>query len=320
MNEAIKIELRNLKFSDYEDLKQVMELVYKDLPDPYWTKKDVETLLDLFPGGQLCIEINGIVVAAALAIIVDYEKFGDNHTYNQITGNSTFSTHTPKGDVLYGIDVFVHPEYQGMRLARRLYEARKTLCEQLNLESIVLGGRIPGYKKYANEFTPKEYIEKVKMNQLYDPILTFQLHNDFHVRKVLKGYLKGDKHSKEYATLLEWNNIFYQSENKVQKSVVRLGLVQWQMRPFVDLESFFEQVDYFVDAVSDYQSDFVLFPEFIIAPLIGLFNELGESQSIRKLASFAEEVKDKFIELATTYNVNIIGGSMPYLIGEKLMN
>jgi GNAT superfamily N-acetyltransferase len=29
----------------------------------------------------------------------------------------------------------VHPEYRGMRLARRLYEARKELCRERNLRA-----------------------------------------------------------------------------------------------------------------------------------------------------------------------------------------
>ena len=81
------------------------------------------------------------VAACALSIIVDYSKFGDNHNYQKITGNETFSTHDPDGDVLYGIELFVHPKFRGMRLGRRLYDARKELCENLNLRSIVAGGR-----------------------------------------------------------------------------------------------------------------------------------------------------------------------------------
>ncbi|MDP1142440.1 hypothetical protein Q6269_28190, partial [Klebsiella pneumoniae] len=65
--------------------------------------------------------------------------------------------------------------------------------EQLNLRFIIFGGRIPKYSEYANELTPKQYIEKVKRKEIDDPVLLFQLANDFHVRKVLKGYLDGDK-------------------------------------------------------------------------------------------------------------------------------
>lgn len=43
------------------------------------------------------------------------------------------------------------------------------------------------------------------------------------------------------------------------------------------------------------------------------FNKMGEAQSIRALAGFTEKIRDRFRELAITYNINIITGSMPYI-------
>lgn len=77
----------------------------------------------------MCITVDGKLAAAALSIMVQYELFGDQHTYDEITGNGTFNTHSNNGNVLYGIEVFVHPEFRSLRLGRRLYDARKELCE-----------------------------------------------------------------------------------------------------------------------------------------------------------------------------------------------
>ena len=74
-----------------------------------------------------------------------------------------------------------------------------------------------------------------------------------------------------------------------------------------------EQVEFFVDAVSDYKSDFVLFPEYFNAPLMAKFNHLGEAQSIRGLAQYTEEIRERFVDLAIGYKINIITGSMPLL-------
>ena len=79
------------------------------------------------------------------------------------------------------------------------------------------------------------------------------------------------------------------------------------------LDDVFEQVEFFVDAVSDYKSDFVLFPEYFNAPLMAKFNHLGEAQSIRGLAQYTEEIRERFVNLAISYNINIITGSMPLL-------
>ncbi|MFN7120160.1 MAG: GNAT family N-acetyltransferase, partial [Saprospiraceae bacterium] len=323
MEVATKIELRNLRFEDYLDLKEAMIEAYSGIGGDYWDARDIKKLLKIFPEGQLAILVDGKVVASALTIIVNYRKFGDKHTYQQITGNYTFNTHDPDGDVLYGIELFVHPNYRGLRLGRRLYDARKELCENLNLRAIVVGGRIPNYKDYADALSPREYIDKVKLKEIYDPTLTFQLSNDFHVKKILEGYLPGDTESKEYATLLEWNNIYYQEKEQLinaPKEVVRIGIVQWQMRLFENFESLVEQVEYFVDAVSNYKSDFILFPEFFNAPLMAPYNHLGEALAIRELANFTDPLRRKFIEFAMSYNVNIITGSMPIVENGKLLN
>lgn len=317
----MNIELRKLSISDYNDLKESMLQAYLDSGNGIWSKAKIQNLINIFPEGQLCISVDDKVVACSLSIIVDYDLFGDNHTYEQITGKYTFSTHTNKGNVLYGIEVFVHPDYRGLRLARRLYEARKELCEFLNLESIIAGGRIPGYHEYADSLTPRKYIDKVKNKEIYDPTLTFQISNDFHVRKILKDYLPGDIESKEYATLIEWNNIYYQDEVSARSAkTIRLGLVQWQMRLFNNLEAFYEQVEFFVDAVSGYNSDFIMFPEFFNTPLLQPYNHLPEKEAMEKLADKTEEIVKKLQEYAVSYNVNIIAGSMPVKEKGKLYN
>lgn len=318
MKEIGQIELRTLRIDDYDRLKDMMIRSYHDWAGSHWKEPQVRTLLERFPEGQFVILADDELVGCALSIIVDYKRFGDDHTYRQITGDFSFATHDPEGDILYGVDVFIHPDYRGLRLGRRLYDARKELCEELNLKGIVFGGRIPHYSAHSDRLKPKEYIEKVMRKEIYDPVLTFQLSNDFRVIKVLKGYMPGDKGSEEYATLLEWNNIYHTV--KPVKSRVRLGLVQWMMRPIANLDGLFEQMAYFIDAVSDYQSDFVLFPELFNAPLMADYNHLPESDAIRKLAESTEPIRDKCKEFAISYNVNIITGSMPLLRDGKLFN
>lgn len=84
--------------------------------------------------------------------------------------------------------------------------------------------------------SPKEYLKRVQNKEIHDLVLDFQLSNDFRPIRVLKNYLDGDKTSNDYAILLQWNNIYYEEINEKSpqytKSVVRLGLVQWQMRRF----------------------------------------------------------------------------------------
>lgn len=313
--EINKVEIRNLQRADYDQLAKSFTRVYADGSDVFWTPEQIEKLLRIFPEGQIVVIVDDKIVGCALSIIVNYDDVKNDHTYAQVTGNETFDTHTRKGNILYGIEVFIHPDYRGLRLARRMYEYRKELCETLNLKAIMFGGRLPNYHEYADKMRPKEYIDKVRQREIYDPVLLFQLSNDFHVRKVMRNYLPNDEESRHYACLLQWDNIYYQAptEDYVSpKTTVRVGIVQWQMRSYKTLDDLFEQVEFFVDSVSGYQSDFVLFPEYFNAPLMARFNDSSESQAIRGLAQYTDEIRERFIALAIKYNINIITGSMPF--------
>ena len=323
MKDIENIELAFLSLNDYEELKQAMIASYTTMPDAYWRENQIKTLIDEFPEGQVVIKVNNEIAGCALSIIVDYDKFDDFHTYKEITGNYTFSTHTNEGDVIYGIEVFIKPEFRGLRLGRRLYDYRKELCERLNLKGLAFGGRIPNYKNYADKLSPKEYIDRVKSKEINDPVLNFQISNDFHPTRILKNYLEGDSDSQDYAVLLEWDNIYYEKTNKKAttiKKIVRLGLIQWQMRLYTDLDELMQQAEFFVDAVSGYRSDFALFPEFFNAPLMADNNHLSTPEAIRELAKHTAEIAKRFSKLAISYNINIITGSMPEIVGDKLYN
>lgn len=323
INQINKVELQFLSIQDYDELKAVMIDAYTSMPDLYWGKDHVKKLIDIFPQGQVAIKIDGELAGCALSIIVEDDAFEEVHTYREITGDYTFSTHNQRGDILYGIDVFIKPRFRGLRLGRRLYDYRKELVEKLNLKGIVFGGRLPNYHKHYKELSPKEYIEQVRKKEIHDPVLNFQLSNDFHVRKVMKGYLEGDADSQEYAALLEWDNIYYTKPKKkpqTDKTIIRLGLVQWQMRPYKNFEELMQQAEYFIDAVSGYRSDFALFPEFFNAPLMAEHNHLSEKEAIWELAKHTDQIRDQFSGFAISYNINIITGSMPMVIDEKLYN
>ena len=317
------IELKYLTIHDYQELKSAMIEAYSSMPDSYWKEEHIKALIDKFPEGQVVLKVNNQLAGCALSIRLENSAYTDHHTYKEITGNYTFNTHNKEGDMLYGIDVFIKSEFRGLRLGKRLYDYRKELCERLNLRGIAFGGRIPNFHNYSKEIGPKEYIEKVKRKEIHDQVLSFQIANDFHPEKVLKGYLEGDDASNEYAVLLKWDNIYFEKKTikaASQKKIIRLGLIQWQMRPYKDFEELMQQAEYFIDAVSGYRSDFALFPEFFNAPLMAENNHLSESEAIRELSNFTEEIVKRFSELAISYNINVITGSMPEMKNDLLYN
>jgi predicted amidohydrolase/GNAT superfamily N-acetyltransferase len=317
------IKLRQLTMDDYADVKRIMDRVYADIGGA-WTEEEMLAQVEAFPDGQICIEDDGKVVAAALAIIVDYDRFTRHHTYDEVTSRSSFSSHRDHGDALYGIDIFVDPDYRDMRLGRRLYDARKALCRSLNLRAMLAGGRIPRYDEASGQLSPHEYIRKVRDHEIRDPILSFQLANDLQVKRVLRGYLPEDEKSGGYATLLEWTNIYYEEKTpdlmETERTKVRVGTVQWQMRTTKSLEQLLQQVEFFVSAVADYNSDFVVFPEFFGTPLMGQFSDDTPTEAVRELAGLTPAIHEEMLRLAMAYNVNIVAGSMPMLEDGKLYN
>ncbi|MFP4477518.1 MAG: GNAT family N-acetyltransferase [Desulfatibacillaceae bacterium] len=311
--EGHKLRLRNLTPDDYKDVKAIMDRVYPTL-EGAWSYDQFCSQIEKFPEGQICIEDYGRVVSGALTMMVRHQDFGDSHTYEQVVGDGYLKNHNPNGDYLYGIDVFVHPDYRGLRLGRRLYDARKELCESLNLKGILLGGRIPGYEEYASEMTPAQYVRAVRDKEIYDPILTFQLSNEFHVKKIMKNYLRADVESRGYGVLLEWINIYYEDKPKLigaKKVYVRLGVVQWQMRLFDSFEEFLTQVEFFVDTVSGYNADIILFPEMFNAPLMARFDQEDPAEAMRSLAEYTPMLQEALTRFAVTYNINIVSGSVP---------
>lgn len=320
--EKARIEICNLSLEQYPEFKALMDEAYPDLGGA-WPKHTFKQLIADFPEGQIGILDDGHLVGLALSVQVKYSRFSDPHTYEDIVGANDKVKSDANGDALYGLDVIIKKTHRGLRLGRRLYDFRKELCRQYNFRAILAGGRIPNYHTYKNEMSPAEYIEKVDRKEIYDPILSFQLSNDFQVKRLLKRYLPEDEDSVGYATLLEWNNILFEPTETViesRKSSVRVGSVQWQMRSVDSLEELMSQVEYFVDTVSDYQSDFIVFPEFFNAPLMGLKHHDNQTEAIRYLAEYTPTFREEMSRMAIEYNANIVTGSMPLAEGDTIYN
>ncbi|MGO2497849.1 MAG: GNAT family N-acetyltransferase [Vibrio litoralis] len=322
-NNTPLLNLRTLTPDDYEELAALMDLVFPDVGGA-WPESTIMDLVTQFPDGQICIEDSGKMIGAALTMKVDYSRFSLPHKNSDLVNANDVVQHNPKGDAIYGLDVFVHPDYRGLRLGRRLYEARKEMCRANNLKAILTGGRIPGFKQYSDQMRVSEYIDKVKRQEIHDPILSFQLSNDFDIKRLMRGYLPEDDKSQGYGTLLEWDNIFYEEEvtsiHETEKSIVRIGVVQWQMRHVMSLDDLVNQAEFFITSLANYQSDFALFPEFFSAPLMGLAPDLRSVEAMRYLSEYSDEIIQRFSHLAVTYNINIIAGSLPIQQDGKMYN
>lgn len=316
-----KIRLRPLALADYEALVDMQGRCFPGMIP--WSREQIASQLAVFPEGQLCIEYKGRLVASSSSLVVDYDRYEDWHDWKRVADAGFIRNHTYEGDTLYGIEIMVDPGFRGMHLARRLYNARKDLCREMNLARIVIGGRIPGFGGQPAEMTAREYVEKVIERGLYDPVLTTQVANGFVLKALIPDYFPSDEASRGYATHLEWTNLDYVRDPQRRwhrVSVVRLCAVQYRMRPIASWEEFCTQCAYYMDAAADSRADFVLFPELITTQLLGLEQDDRPADAVRSLSRRTPEYLDFFARSAVKYNVNVIGGSQFTLEGDRLFN
>lgn len=276
-----------------------------------WTREQFESLVSVFPEGQLCVVLGKKIIASCSSLIVDFDEYHDTHTWRDISGQGYATNHDSHGDTLHGIEIMVDPEFRGYKLSRRLYNERKKLATKLNLRRIILGGRIPGYHKYADKMSARKYVEKVLDKVKYDPVLTAQLANGFVLIRLIPDYLPGDKESRGYATLLGWTNIDYipAPEGALTPLYARVCAVQYMMRMIENFDDFAAHCTYFVDVASDYKCDFILFPEMFTSQLLSFMKIKRPAKAMRALSEFTPRYLDLFTKLAIKHNINIIGGS-----------
>ena len=192
------------------DIPQIVELQKKSFPTMaaegvYWKPEQLQSHLKIFPEGQFVAEHKEKIVGSCSSLIISLDPEYKEHSWMEICGDSHLKNHNPGGDTLYGADVSAHPDFRRLGIATKLYDARKNLAVNLNLRRIIAGGRLVNYCEHAKQFTPEEYVRKVKKREIKEPVLTFQLRNGFKFIKILPNYMK-DPRSLNYATFIEWKN------------------------------------------------------------------------------------------------------------------
>jgi len=315
--------LRLARLGDEAELVALNKVCFPNMGEEsvVWKKGQLLNHLRLFPEGQIVVELGGELVAAVSSLIVHlgvdpYRA----HTYSGVTDGGYFHNHTPEGDTLYGADVYVHPKLRGTGIGHQLYEARRCLCQSLNLRRIVAGGRLYGYHEHAPALSPEQYVRKVEQGSLRDLVLSFQLREGFVVRGILRNYIS-DPNSKNCATFLEWANPSYRAPADAERKI-RIAAVQYQVRSIETFEDFAAQVEYFVETAAEYHADFVLFPEFFSVQLLSTppLRKLPSREGIRALSELEARYMALLSGLARRFGIHIVGGTHPMQRGDRLLN
>jgi predicted amidohydrolase/GNAT superfamily N-acetyltransferase len=315
--------LRLAEVADIDGLIQLNKRCFPSLQEEtvVWNRAQLRNHLRVFPDGQIVVEMGGRVVGAVASLIV---SLGTDpyraHTYSGITDGGYFHNHDAEGDTLYGADVYVDPELRNQGIGHELYAARRAVCKRLNLRRILSGGRIHGYVDHPG-LTPEQYARKVELGEIADPVLSFQLHEGFVVRGVLRNYVR-DPRSKNTAILVEWLNPEHRAERQAGARKVRVAAVQHQVRATKDFQAFADQIEYFVESAAGYRADFVLFPEFVSMQLLSQpsLRDLPATEGIVALAALKDQFLDLMSTLARRFGIHIIAGTHPMQINGTFHN
>ncbi len=315
-----KLVIREAKPSDARAISALSAKVYGKATA--FSSAQVRGQINNFPEGQFVAEYEGVIVGHCATQIVAADLAFGPHAWDEITGGGFATRHDPEGDILYGMEVCVDPDYHRLRIGQRFYRRRQELCQYFELKGIVFGGRMPGYKRRKKQFhSPQEYLDAVLEKKLRDPVINFQLTQGFEARGILRGYDPADRDSGGNAVLMFWSNPLVPEEKKKSRSArgqkrlpssVRVATVQFQMRRINKIDEFEEQVEYFVDVAADYKADFVTFPELFTLELLSIGDEkLAPEEAIQRVADYTDRFCAFMEQLAVSYNINIIGGSHP---------
>jgi predicted amidohydrolase/predicted N-acetyltransferase YhbS len=316
-NSPARLEIRAATTADVPSILALISRAYPGFGN--YSAGQILGQINNFPDGQFVAVLEGGVVGYCASSRIDEAIALAPHDWSTITGNGFGSRHDPTGDWLYGIEMAVDDRQRGLRIGKRLYEARRALAERLELRGIVFGGRMPNYGRLkAKVGSPEEYLAQVQSGQVRDPVIGFQLANGFAPVGVLRNYLPFDKPSEGYAAHMVWRNPYVDPNEppafRVPRGIesVRLATVQLQARAVKDFAEFIQNIEYFVDVAADYRADFVVFPELFTMSLLSFETEtLSPMAAIDRMTEHREPIVTELSRMALRYNINIVGGSHP---------
>lgn len=312
-----RLEVRPARPADIPGILDLVGRVYPEMGT--YSAGVVRGQINNFPQGQFVAVFESRIVGYCASMRIDEAVALKPHDWATITGGGFGSRHDPNGNWLYGYEMAVDPKRRGLRIGKRLYDARRALAEALELRGIVIAGRMPGYRRARGRVSgPDDYLVQVQEGRLRDPVLGFQLANGFTPIGVLPRYLPSDEASAGNAVHMVWRNPYVDPTEaaafRVPRGIesVRLATVQLQARAVSSFDEFISHVEYFVDVASGYKSDFVVFPELFALPLLSCETApLSPMEAIDRLTVHRDPLVAALSRMALRYNINIVGGSHP---------
>lgn len=190
-----------------EWIQGTADLQRECFPPPFpaellWQEEHLDRHIALFPEGQFVAIRDGAVVASSSSMRITSQDWLSPHTWDELTGGLFLSNHMPDGDLLYGVDISVHPDYRGRGIARLLYQARFDLVRSLGLKGFAAICRLPDFKG-SGVSSLEEYVAEVALGKRQDRTMTPLLKLGLTVRGVAFDCME-DEESGNSGARLEW--------------------------------------------------------------------------------------------------------------------
>ncbi|MFD0618895.1 carbon-nitrogen hydrolase family protein [Paenibacillus sp. GCM10027629] len=101
---------------------------------------------------------------------------------------------------------------------------------------------------------------------------------------------------------------------------LRVSAVQYHLHTISKFQEFADQVEHYVRSADEFNTDFVLFPEFLTTQLMSIGNDKAAALTIQELPDYTDAYLSLFTGLAKKYGMHIIGGTHVIRRNNKLYN
>lgn len=101
---------------------------------------------------------------------------------------------------------------------------------------------------------------------------------------------------------------------------IRVSAVQYHLHTIHSFDEFAAQVEHYVRTAMEFETEFVLFPEFMTTQLLSIGDSSGNALTINDLPDFTDRYVELFSRLAAETGMHLIGGTHVVRKEGKLYN
>lgn len=218
--------LRQATLTDISELGQLESEVWG--PEQAATAEMWLSRITAFPEGTIvaCDE-EGTICGVVSISVVHYDLSRPTPTWAEATDQGMIGNHDPTGNMAYGVTLTAHQKAPREASTALLVAAGRVVVRN-RLEGIIVGSRLPFYKRYVGQMTAADYARlsyewKPRRRRLWggklkprsgrrfhpDPELVLYKKHSLEFVVVLEDYFE-DPDSLNFGAILIWRNYFHQ--------------------------------------------------------------------------------------------------------------